>query len=149
HSPGESSATVHLHTWESFRAGYLVSLHESAGLGPAPRTIRDFAGYAYPEVVDPRTQADRQRFINRLLIAQRSLPSYQQLLGGGTRQVSLAELRPYLAYPTDDAADQMYRPYHAVSGVVIRHPFANVRAARLGLIDLPGAGEAGLDVDRQ
>lgn len=150
HDLSESSAVVQFHTWESFRTGYLASLHESAGIHPVPLTLQEFAAYQYPAVVGPQERADLQRFVNRLLIAQRSLPSYEALLrSGGTRRVPLEELRPYIAYPADNDPDQLNRPYHAVSGVVIRHPFKNLGVARLGLIDLPGAGEAGLDVDRQ
>jgi len=150
HDLSQSSALVQLHTWESFRVGYLAPLHESAGIGPAPLTLQEFATYRYPDIIGPQERADLQRFVNRLLIAQRSLPSYDALLrSGGTRQVPLEELRPYIAYPADDEPNQLNRPYHAVSGVVIRHPFKNIGVARLGLIDLPGAGEAGLDVDRQ
>src|SRR5689334_7728672 len=40
-----------------------------------------------------------------------------------------------------------HRPYHAVRDVRIEQRFSDVAAERLGLIDLPGAGEAGLDTD--
>jgi hypothetical protein len=150
HDLSESSALVQLHTWESFRASYLAPLHESAGIHPIPLTAQEFAAYHYPAVVSAREKADLQRFVNRLLVAQQSLPSYEPLLrSGDTRRVPLEELRPYIAYPEDSDPDQLNRPYHAVSGVVIRTPFKNIGVARLGLIDLPGAGEAGLDVDRQ
>jgi hypothetical protein len=150
HDPTESSAVVHLHTWDSFRQTYLDQVQTSAGLGHAPRTLSDFTAHHYPDVVDVAERADRQRFLNRLLVAQRSLPSYQDLLRAGdrSRRVDLSALRPYIAYPEDDA-DTLDRPYHAVAAVEIRHPFPRIGSARLGLVDLPGAGEAGLDVDRQ
>jgi hypothetical protein len=34
HATGQPTATLLLHTWESFRDTYLAPLHESAGLGP-------------------------------------------------------------------------------------------------------------------
>jgi hypothetical protein len=149
HHPTDAAAVVYFHTWDSFRKSYLVPLHAAAGLGPAPNSPAEFAQYEYPAVLDSRERADRQRFINRLLVAQRSFPSYSGLLTGTDRPVPLPELRPYISYPTDDDPDQLNRPYHAVSGVVIRHPFRHLEVAKLGLIDLPGSGEAGLDVDQQ
>ncbi len=148
HHPTESSATVYFHTWHSFRNGYLVPLHAAAGLGTAAHTLREFADHTYPQNLGTQERADKQRYLNRLLTAQRSLASYGPLLTGGSTRVPLAELYPYIAYPEKGDADQ-HRPYHAVSGVVIHHRFEDVEVARLGLIDLPGAGEAGLDVDQQ
>jgi len=115
---------------------------------PPPHTLREFAGYAYPQTIATQERADKQRYLNRLLTAQRSLASYGTLLTGGSTKVPLTELYPYIAYPEQGDADQ-HRPYHAVSGVVIHHRFKDVEVARLGLIDLPGAGEAGLDIDQQ
>lgn len=65
---------------------------------------------------------------------------------GGDMEMSLDELRPYVAYPADGDTRTHYRPYHAVRSVDVFCAFPEVGAVRLGLVDLPGAGEAGLDV---
>ena len=62
--------------------------------------------------------------------------------------IELSALRPYVAYPADDDPVD-HRPHHAVRSVDIRHGFPQLAAVSLGLIDLPGAGEVGLDIDRQ
>ena len=90
--------------------------------------------------------AGAERYRSRLRQAQDSLPSYQELLQGGTRQVTLDQLRSFVAYPADGDPRPDYRPYHAVRSVDIFCEFPEVGAVTLGLVDLPGTGEAGLDV---
>jgi len=147
-SAGSGRAQLHLHTWDSFRAEVLEPLHELAMIpGPAPASVeefRRFAGYRDPGV--PVGQAGAERYRWRLRQAQDSLPSYQDLLRGGTQHVAFDELRPFIAYPDGNSA---YRPYHAVRSVDIFCAFPDVGAAALGLVDIPGTGEAGLDVHRR
>lgn len=142
-------ARLVLHTWSSFRAEYLAPLHAAAKLGPAPQTIEEFAGYHYPqpgELTDDK-QSERQ-FLSKLREAQESLPSYRDDLGRNTKDVAFGQLRPYVAYPRQgEPAD--HRPYHAVREVYIYTPLPDVPDAKIGLVDLPGAGEAGLMVDAQ
>ena len=145
HSQGEQSATAFLHTWESFRSQVLDPLHRGAGMDQAPPTIAAFASARYP---DPRTVGLEHRVAaERLKRAHDSLPSYRGLLTGGTLDLSIAQLRPYVAYPMDKLSTD--RRHHAVREVHIRTSFPSIGVARLGLIDMPGAGEAGLDVERQ
>ncbi|EIV91715.1 GTPase [Frankia sp. QA3] len=150
HRSGPSSATLSLHTWESFRDGYLAPLHAAAGLGPAPSTRGQFAQTHYPHVPeDPDARADVQKFLTRLIAARSSFASYEPLLRGGELDVSLSRLRPFVAYPVEGVHDPDYRPYHAVRGVRIEQAFPNLDVSDVGLVDLPGRGEAGLDVERQ
>lgn len=147
---GSGRAVLTLHTWETFRADVLVPLHEQAKVpGAAPLSVeefRRFPGYRDDGGDVPAGQAGAERFRRRLRLAQDSLSSYQDLLRGGTRQIALDQLRPFVAYPADDDTRHDYLPYHAVRSVDIFCHFPEVGAIALGLVDLPGAGEAGLDV---
>ena len=141
---GAGRAVLFLHTWATFRDEVLQPLHERAGLtAPAPGTVDEFRRFPYPESI-PESQAGSERFTRRLRIARDSLPSYESMLRGGTEQITLDRLRPFVAYPADE--DSYHRPYHAVRSVEIFCQFPEVDAVRLGLVDLPGSGEAGLDV---
>jgi hypothetical protein len=157
HSPGRADAETTVYTWEEFRDGYLAPLHRDAGCeGPVPRTPDEFAGHKYPDLQQaPDDNHDagllsQQKFLERLHDAQDSFTSYRGLLTGPERTLtvgSLADLRPYVAYPLDPADQQ--RLYHAVRDVRIFCAFPEVDVENLMLVDLPGAGEAGLDIDRQ
>ncbi|MBU2667027.1 50S ribosome-binding GTPase [Actinoplanes bogorensis] len=144
-----AKARLILHTWNSFRAEYLAPLHEAAGLSAAPWSIEEFASYAYPrpgDLTDDK-QVERQ-FLTKLREAQESLPSYRADLGRNTKDVAFDELRPYVAYPgPGDPPD--HRPYHAVREVYVHATLPDVPDAKIGLVDLPGSGEAGLKVDTQ
>ncbi|MBV9142203.1 MAG: hypothetical protein JO115_15035 [Pseudonocardiales bacterium] len=150
HVTGQQSALLELHSWESFRDSYLQPLHKLAKLGRVPQTPGDFVGHSYPVVgSDSAGGAGADKYLRKLLVAQESFGSYEALLSGPrTKTVGLSELRPYVSYPFAKDPPN-HRPYHAVRGTKILQQFPEVVAINLGLIDLPGAGESGLDVDRQ
>ena len=142
-----SRAVLHLHTWPTFRDEVLQPLHEKAALpASALRTLEEFRGFRYPRDI-PQRRAGSEQFTRRLRTAQASLPSYETLLTGDDVHVELDELRPFVAYPASEG--EAHRPYHAVRSVDIYCPFPDVDAVRLGLVDLPGSGEAGLDVHKR
>jgi hypothetical protein len=156
HSPGRADAEITVLTWDEFRDGYLAPLHRDAGCdGPVPPTPEAFAGHRYQDLLSQGESADegrlsRQKFLERLHIAQDSFASYRPLLTGPDRKLTinnLADLRPFVAYPLDGA--DRHRPYHAVRDIRIYCAFPEVDVESLMLVDLPGAGEAGLDIDRQ
>ncbi len=139
-----------LHTWETFRAEVLVPLHERAQIpGNPPSTVDEFRRFPeYQE--DGRVSANHPetgRYRRRLRIAQDSLTSYENLLRGGTLQISLENLRPFATYPAEE--DSRERPYHAVRSIDVFCEYPAVGAVPLILIDLPGIGEAGLDIHRR
>jgi hypothetical protein len=152
HEPGSGPgrALLTLHTWESFRAEVLVPLHREARIPGAPPTslqeFQTFPGYREGRGKVAEGMAGAERYRQRLQLAQESLSSYQDLLGRGTQEITLDLLRPFVAYPPKDDPRPEYRPYHAVRSVDIFCTFPEVDAVALGLVDLPGAGEAGLDV---
>jgi GTPase SAR1 family protein len=153
HSRDRAEAEIKLLTWDEFREKYTAPLHAGAGCpGEAPRTSRSFLDYGYRQRL--ATALDRQdseavspqALLKRLIIAQDSFSSYEELLGAGVRREQLGNLRKYVAYPERD--DDNERPYHAVRDVLVYYNFV-VDIENLVFVDLPGTGETGLDVDQQ
>ncbi len=147
HEPGADAgrADLYLHTWDSFLEEVLVPLHEKALLPQAaPSSIDAFQRFDYDGASAPEGQAGAERYLIRLRKAHDSLDSYRALLHGGMEKIGLDRLREFVAYPPEE--DSRNRPYHAVRSVDIFCRFPEVGAVRLGLVDLPGSGEAGLDV---
>lgn len=157
HEPGRTDARIALYTWAEFREHYIRPLHEKSGCqDPVPATARDFTGYPYHGLLDSfgKQGADHtmysQQFLDRLCIAQDSFRTYEGYLTGPDRTLTiknLADLRPFVAYPRDRG--DLNRPYHAVRDVWIYCQFDVGDVEKLVLVDLPGAGEAGLDIDKQ
>jgi energy-coupling factor transporter ATP-binding protein EcfA2 len=159
HSPGRADADITLLTWPEFRDSYLEPLHRQAGRDdPVPASPDEFLHYPYTRLLeahrgrrgDSESGLIEQKYLNRLCVAQESFDSYRDLLTGSERTLhieQLRELRPYVAYPENDK--DLRRPYHAVRDVRIYCAFPGVDVENLVLVDLPGAGEAGLDIDRQ
>jgi energy-coupling factor transporter ATP-binding protein EcfA2 len=140
-------AVLNLHTWPTFRDEVLQPLHEKAGLSkPAPALIDDFRRFPYPETAGDR-EAGAERYYRKLRQARDSVSSYEGLLRGGAEPITLDRLRPYVAYPPDENSRE--RPYHAVRSVDIYTHFPLIGEVNLGLVDLPGSGEAGLDVHKR
>ncbi len=158
HSPGRAEAEITLLTWDEFRDGYLAPLHRDAGCDdPVPQSPEAFAGHRYADTEqlghgDARDEGllSRQKFLERLHVAQDSFASYRRLLTGRERTLTISQLtglRPYVAYPVNGSGQD--RLYHAVRDIRIYCEFPEVDVENLMLVDLPGAGEAGLDIDRQ
>jgi hypothetical protein len=162
HSLGRSDATVMLRTWEEFRDGYLRPLHTDAGCEDSvPSTPDEFIKYPYQDALEAargrsrhapdaeRAPVDQQKFLRRLRTAQVCFPSYRDLLEQPARELridQLTRLRPFVAYPSDDSHA---RPYHAVHDVWIYCEFSVGDVENLVLVDLPGAGEAALNIEQQ
>jgi hypothetical protein len=145
HRVGSFQAIVHLHDWTSFRDFYLARLHRAAAVDPVPQTLQEFVNRDYSAI---STDQAGQPYLTKLRIAHRTLPSYRRLLDqAGPLTLDENTLRPYVAYPSD-GADPTNCPYHAVRSVEIFCPFQNLSVARLGLVDMPGEGESGLDVEQ-
>ena len=157
HQPDHADATITLYTWPEFREHYVRPLHEKGGCKDAvPASAKDFLRYPYHRLLDSfRAQGSdheiyNQQFLDRLCIAQDSFPSYERHLTGPDRTLiirDLADLRPFVAYPKD--RDDPHRPYHAVRDVWINCQFRVGDVEKLVLVDLPGAGEAAMDIDKQ
>ena len=157
HEPGRADAKITLYSWPEFRDHYVRPLHVKGGCPDAvPASPADFLKYPYRRLLDSSQGQSRdreiykQQFLDRLCVAQDSFESYRGYLTDGDRTLTirnLAELRPFVAYPRD--RDDHHRPYHAVRDVWIYCQFQVGDVERLVLVDLPGAGEAALDIDEQ
>jgi energy-coupling factor transporter ATP-binding protein EcfA2 len=146
HDRSRREAEITMLTWDEFRDRYIAPLHEEAKCpGEPPASKKGFLAHDYERLLattrqrqDTGEKPTAQEVLVRLIRAQRSFGSYEELLGTGKRPVPLEELRPYVAYPEDRQGPD--HPYHAVKDVEVFHPFI-VDIENLALVDLPGAGE--------
>ena len=91
----------------------------------------------------PQTQ-ENDDLLKRLKDAQSGLDSYKRFLTGKCgERIELNDLRPYVAYPENG---RKAGPYLAVSNLLIRAPFPSTDVTQLEVVDLPGLGEAGIDI---
>ena len=92
---------------------------------------------------EPQTQ-ENDDLLKRLKDAQEGLDSYKCFLNGKCgERIELNDLRPYVAYPENGLKAG---PYLAVSNLLIRAPFPSTDVTQLEVVDLPGLGEAGIDI---
>jgi len=154
--PGPAHAIIELLSRDEFLGEVIGPLHLGAHCpDPPPATLRAFADYDYqrllassPDGSAPARGPEEQSRLRRLRVAQDSLADYEQLLGSPDFRVdNLADLNCYVAYSTKAAPER--RLYHAVRDVRVFCPFPMVDVRNLELIDLPGMGEAGLEIDRR
>ena len=154
HSATRERALVSLHTFETFRRDILEPYHAALRLPVLPDSVAVFRTFAYPARIEDHLGAAEESptlraQLTRLREIQRALPTYEHDLVGGEREVALADLRQYVAYPTVDErdADGGSHRYLAVREVMIECPFPNNRVDQLGLLDLPGLGEVDANAD--
>ncbi|MEU2628641.1 hypothetical protein, partial [Kitasatospora sp. NPDC007106] len=147
HVPGQSRAVLRLHTPESFLAESVRPYHAYLGLAAAPASLEEFAGWRYPEAVED----SKAPLLQRVVAAQRALWSYREDLVGSGREVPLAELRGYVAYPSQSEVDggNPSRRYLAVREARIECEFPHPGVGRIGIVDLPGLGEMAADAERR
>lgn len=148
HSATHQRATLTLHTFESFRSDILVPYHQELGLLSPPLSATEFQSWKYPASEteldkDSREKHSSVSLLRRLREMQTSFDSYKNDLTGETREVPLADLRQYVAYPTNTDINQISCPrrYLAVQDVRIECNFPYAQVNHLGMIDLPGLGE--------
>ncbi|MBK8251201.1 MAG: hypothetical protein IPK82_00845 [Polyangiaceae bacterium] len=145
HSTTHARATVTLHTYASFRRDVLAPYHRELGLSEPADSLDAFrrATGILPDETLAKLAPSQRTLAKRLRDMVRALPSYEGLLVGGEREIPLAELRSYVAYPSKEQEDEnvVARPYLAVRDVRIECAFPRVDVDGLALIDLPGLGE--------
>jgi hypothetical protein len=152
-------ALIKFYDEDSFLNKYVASHLEvfQEILGWTINSLSAFASFKFPETVDalnlpnPTSAASS---LKKLREAQEALPRFRSLLNGKTQTISnLAELRRYTAYPTDAEIsakdpDALKRFYLAVEDIQIFCRFPSLPGSGLGLVDLPGLGEASKNVDK-
>jgi hypothetical protein len=152
HSTRPSAALLRLHSPETFLGEVISPYHQALKLNRVPGTIEEFRTWTYPESAEELGgKAGDVALLVRLREMQQALWSYEQDLTGGTKTVPLAELRPYVAYPTsaDRAASaRLEHRYLAVKDVRIDCAFPEADVDKLGIVDLPGLGEVAADAEK-
>jgi hypothetical protein len=158
HAPHHQRATLRLHTFDTFVADVLAPHHAQLGLPGLPTTVTEFAGWDYPSPGSARSGSAAGRsdppsyatLLKRLRDMQTALPSYRADLVGGEREIGLDELRPHVAYPTNDelgASGAASRRYLAVRDLRIECTFPHAKVERLAVVDLPGLGEVAVGAE--
>jgi hypothetical protein len=156
HSATAERATLSLHTFETFAADVLAPHHAQLGLPGLPTSLAEFAQWPYPspgspaEPADPDAPPSHATLLKRLRDMQAALPSYAGDLVGGERELHLDELRPYVAYPTNEELGDpagVSRRYLAVRDLRIDTRFPHNRVQQLSVVDLPGLGEVAVGAD--
>ena len=132
----------------------LAPHHAQLGLPGLPTSAKEFAAWDYPTAGRARRAAsDKPSYatlLKRLRDMQAALPSYQPDLVGGEREISLDELRPYVAYPTNDelgGPGPVSRRYLAVRDLRIECAFPHAKVEQLAVVDLPGLGEVAVGAE--
>jgi hypothetical protein len=119
-------------------------------------SFTEFKQYAFPPDVDnvPLSNPDEGRHnLKKLKEAQDALRyNLGDYLTGETETITdLQKLKYYTAYPTDEELENdqeaRKRLYLAVEDIQIYCHFPSLDGVRLGLVDLPGLGEASQNVD--
>jgi hypothetical protein len=149
HSATHQRATLRLHSYRTFAQDVLQPFHTELRLPEPPSTVADFRGWSYPEPSRGDGESHKAgALLERLREMHAALGSYEAHLTGDERVVELADLRPFVAYPT---REQMItsRPYLAVRDVRIECAFPHAQVEHLGITDLPGLGEILPDADRR
>lgn len=147
HSSNHQRATLLLHSFDTFRDDVLRPYHDELGLPGIPVSVEEFRLWSYPSDEelrsDIRAQHSSVTMLRRVREMQQALWSYKNDLIGSERTIDLAELRQYVAYPTNDeiASERCPRRYLAVRDVCIECDFPHAQVDHLGIIDLPGLGE--------
>ncbi|MFJ3761939.1 hypothetical protein [Streptomyces sp. NPDC090080] len=151
HSPTVRRAELEMYSPAGFLTEVIAPLHAALSYPAPPRSLEEFAAWRYPESTD---QTRGRLLLTRLRDLQSALPSYEHLLTGGVTSVPLEEIRPYVAYPTDEeiraaGPGGVRRAYAAVREARIECPFPHEHVARIGIVDLPGLGEVTADAEER
>jgi len=158
HSATHERATLIFHSYDSFREEVLSPHYKELELGEPPFTLEEFRRFSCPRSVAelPNGVGENREgllapMLRRLQEIHSSLSSYEKDLTGGRKEISLAKLRPYVAYPTaeEESAAQTPcpRPYLAVRDIKIECSFPKTQVEHLGIVDLPGLGEIAANIE--
>ena len=149
YSDYEQIALIEFHSETSFLQEVIGSYHKQLGISTCPSSLDEFRRWAYPSVeeIEKRGQSiDRNiSVLKRLLEIRDSIFSFKHYLSGKTEQKFLEDIKPFVSYPEE--AKSSNRPYLAVKKVHIRCKFPMVHIKKLILMDLPGLGDLGADIE--
>jgi len=138
----EGIAIASMHSPDSFLKTVINELGSKLGI----QTIYSLDELKNLDLSRITTSSQEQDdILKRLKDAQNNLSEYEhELTGAQGRRIPLSELRKYVAYPENSITKA--GPYLAVKDLVIRVPFPSTDVTQLRLVDMPGIGEAGIDL---
>lgn len=151
-----NQAVITFKTEREFIEGYVrphvdnVNAHLADGAKLAIGSMAALKTAEFPKELEGSVTAAATDSLKRLREAQRSVASYEHLLGIGEIAVPLDDVRRYVTYPSP-ADEQLEaaggraadRRYLAVKLACVYCQFPNLGDAKVGLVDLPGLGEIG------
>lgn len=139
----EKVAIADFHSPDSFLAEVIAPMCGEIGI-PAPSSMAAFRDLRVelPQGIDIQKGSDIKKRIDD---AKSHLAEYESYLTG-QRGVSipLSGLRPFVAYPADGKTKA--GPFLAIASLVVKVPFPATDFAKLRVVDLPGIGEAGINL---
>ncbi len=143
-STTENAAVANFHSPESFVSEVVAPLCNELGIS-APSSLGAFRTMPLTLPAGIEDNQKNRDILKRLKDAQGHLPEYEAYLTG-RRCVSipLDKLRPFVAYPAD--GNTKAGPFLAIANLVVKVPFPATDFARLRVVDLPGIGEAGINL---
>ena len=143
-STTENTAVADFHSPESFVSDVIAPLCNEIGIS-APSGLGAFRTMLLALPQGAESNQKNFDILKRLQDAQSHLAEYESYLTG-RRSVSipLDKLRPFVAYPADGKTKA--GPFLAIANLVVKVPFPATDFARLRVVDLPGIGEAGINL---
>lgn len=136
-------AEADMHNERTFLQEQVAPLCQAVGL-PVPYNLQDFRSMKISLHDEGQQGQEKADICQRLEDMQKTLPTYEKELTGEVgRRIPLSELRPFVAYPENGVKGGKFL---AVAKLVIHVPFLFTDVEQLRLMDLPGIGEAGLDL---
>src|SRR5918911_1022654 len=137
-------AEVSFHGAKSFITDVIGPYYRELKLGPAPRSVQDFASNPLPPLpADLRDYAGPGAKYEHLKTYQDHLNDYADLLGSPSRRIPVTRIREYVAQDTV-SGDRSFFNYLAVQHVKVFCKFPHEDIGRIALIDMPGLGDTGI-----
>lgn len=139
----EGVAIADFHSEESFLSDVIYPICDKLHIA-RPYSLDEFRKAELSLSPDESRTQENDDLLKRLKDAQSGLDSYKRFLNGKVRErIELNDLRPYVAYPENGLKAG---PYLAVKNLLIKAPFPSTDVTQLEVVDLPGLGEAGIDI---
>jgi len=139
----EGVAIADFHSEESFLSDVIYPICDKLRIAK-PYSLDEFRKAELSLSPDESRTQENDDLLKRLKDAQSGLDSYKRFLNGKVgERIELNDLRPYVAYPENGLKAG---PYLAVKNLLIRAPFPSTDVTQLEVVDLPGLGEAGIDI---
>ncbi len=139
----EGVAIADFHSEESFLSDVIHPICDKLHIAK-PYSLDEFRREELSISPDESRTQENDDLLKRLKDAQSGLDSYKRFLNGKVgERIELNDLRPYVAYPENGLKAG---PYLAVRNLLIRAPFPSTDVTQLEVVDLPGLGEAGIDI---